>query len=791
MPPLGSTLEAALADHRSGKIDRAEIRYREMLRVDPASAETHFHLGRALHDTGRLVEAAKSYREALRRNLEHPEVYCRLAAVMLRLDAADAAIACCRRVVEMQPDHAPAYFELANLLATDEQYDEAISAYQHALDIDPTFVDALNNMAMAFVRRGKIDEAISTYHRALRLEPKNAKLNANLGHILHSQSDFEQAILCFECALTDGPADAAIQLVLGKTYHKVDRLEDAFEAYQQSCRLDPDNAMPYYLSGNVQKDLAQYEDAIESYNRALALAPDMLLAHYNLGNAFRHLGWFNEARQCFERVLTFDSDHAPTLVTLGNLLKSQDNLSEAARLYRRVLPNQPDRHVWELWTASLCPAVFADVSEIDVYRQQLAEDIVRIKQMGCRVSPAEVSTAGCPAPYNLQFHSRSNRSIKEAYAGLFGDSLSQPKPLVNTGKPKIGFVVTDGHEGVFLRFLRGVIERMDRRRFDITVACSRNGTQRIRQRMNCDAVDVVVISHQFDRAVETLRSQKLDVLYHWEVGSDVINYFLPFAGLAAVQCTSAGLPETTGIAQMDYFLSSDLAEADDADSHYTETLIRAPSQLSYQRRLTLPSASKSREDFGFSSRDHLYVCAQKIEKFHPDFDALLAEILRRDKRGKVVIPRDSGGHKARKLEQRFASTMPDVLERIAFLPRLVMDDYLSLLSIADVLLDPLHYGGGLTAYDAFSLNKAVVTMPTQFVRGRYTYGFYRRMGLMSCVAGTPDEYVDIAVGMGADSARRIDFERQLYEATPLLFDDVQAVDDYENIFEQLIENSRE
>ena len=51
----------------------------------------------------------------------------------------------------------------------------------------------------------------------------------------------------------------------------------------------------------------------------------------------------------------------------------------------------------------------------------------------------------------------------------------------------------------------------------------------------------------FDHIVETIRGAEFDVLYHWEVGSDVTNYFLPFFKLAPVQCTGAGLPATSGI----------------------------------------------------------------------------------------------------------------------------------------------------------------------------------------------------------------------------------------------------
>ena len=397
---------------------------------------------------------------------------------------------------------------------------------------------------------------------------------------------------------------------------------------------------------------------------------------------------------------------------------------------------------------------------------------------------------GCPAPYNLQFHGRDDRPLKEAYGRVFRKCFTHFDPPVNRGRPRIGFVVTSGHEGVFLRFMKGVLERIDRSRFDMVLVGTQQTQDRIIPKFNADVITPVVIPHRFDRVIEIVRQACFDVLYYWEVGSDIINYFLPFVRLAAVQCTSGGLPVTSGIPGLDYFLTNDLAEIDAADAHYSERLIRARSHLSYQQRIRLGENPKSRSDFGISEKVHLYACAQKIQKFHPDFDALLAEILRRDPAGIVAIPQDQHGYMARQLQQRFARTMPDVADRIHWLPRLALDDYLALLAEADVLLDPPHYGGGLTAYDAFSLDRPVVTIPTEFVRGRYTGAFYRRMGVSRCMAATAAQYVEIAVRLACERDFHAEATREIRETSDILFEDRQAVADYNEIFARLIDEAR-
>src|SRR5262249_25569769 len=155
--------------------------------------------------------------------------------------------------------------------------------------------------------------------------------------------------------------------------------------------------------------------------------------------------------------------------------------------------------------------------------------------------------------------------------------------------------------------------------------------------------------------------------------------------------------------------------------------------LSFQTPAVPPPVPQPREAFGLSTQHNLYVCAQQLGKFHPDFDPILGGILERDPAGVVVVAQDRAGGAATALMRRWAAVLPDVADRIVFLPRLETNDYLSLLLAADVLLDPLHFNGVNSTYDGISMGKPIVTMPSGFHRGRYTYACYQRMEMTDCV----------------------------------------------------------
>jgi len=127
------------------------------------------------------------------------------------------------------------------------------------------------------------------------------------------------------------------------------------------------------------------------------------------------------------------------------------------------------------------------------------------------------------------------------------------------------------------------------------------------------------------------------------------------------------------------------------------------------------------------------------------------------------------------LSQRFARSMPDVCHRVTFVPRQDRQGFLQLNDICDVLLDPLHFGGGNTTYEALALGTPVVTLPSGMLRGRLAYKMYETIGLMDYVANTPQDYVCLAVQLGSDKERRRAARQSILAGNAPLFENMAGV----------------
>ena len=262
-----------------------------------------------------------------------------------------------------------------------------------------------------------------------------------------------------------------------------------------------------------------------------------------------------------------------------------------------------------------------------------------------------------------------------------------------------------------------------------------------------------------------------------------MNYFLPFARLAPVQCTGWGSTITSGVPAVDHFLSSELVETPDSGDQYTESLWR--SRTLFVNASRFPAvAPVPPSHFGLPEGHHLYVCLQNPLKLHPDVDGLFAAILAADAKGLILL----AGHGRAMQSTCCGSGSPGGFRPLrngsCSCRWQTIEDYYRLLQLADVILDPPHYGAGSSCYDLFSFNLPVVTMPGELIVGRITQACYRKMGVEDLIVHSAEEYVSKAVQVATDRDYRKYVTERIAQASDVLFNDLEAVREHERFFEE-------
>lgn len=611
---------------------------------------------------------------------------------------------------------------------------------------------------------GNLKNAAAAFQRAIELQPTHAPAWSGLGRCFQSAGQTEQAMRCFDNALVH----------------------------------DPDHLPSRFGRAVILHDLGNLPEARRAYEELLKVAPGQPVFHNNLGTILDAMQDLQGAERCYQSAIRLEARYATAWANLAGLKTRQNRIAEAREYYTRATALDPVDQVKAMLRDFLCPAFYADRNAIVTYRAEYLDVLRRWQSTPPRSSIEALWQAGICPPFNTLYHGLDERPLREAFSAMLApwfaaSSANRDAAQARTthpGQMRVGLLVSPGHEGIFLRSMQGVIERLDAR-FRIFIVCGASGKPALERTLRRDELGFVILPGTLEGMVAAVREARLDILYHWEIGTDATNYMLPHYRPAPVQCTSWGIQVTSGIAAVDYYLSSRFAEPENAQAHYTERLLLATAPLTYQFRVHAGRlAIETRRRYGWDPADHLYACIHQPGKFHPDFDHVLGGILRRDRKGKIVLTRDAGTYVSLQLQQRFRHTLADVADRIVFLPYLGSDEYLNVLAACDVTLNPLHYGGVNTTFDALSLGVPPVAMDGERQIARYAAGCLRHIGMHELVASDLSSYAEIAARLGTDDAWRSEVNARLSERSGALFENIESVREHERLFDLMVQETR-
>jgi predicted O-linked N-acetylglucosamine transferase (SPINDLY family) len=531
---------------------------------------------------------------------------------------------------------------------------------------------------------------------------------------------------------------------------------------------------PEFTTALAMQRAGRLDQAENIYRRLLREQSQATLAHSALGVLLSSQGRHAEARQHYQQVVRANPGDALTHRLLADSCSADGDVASSQQHYRAAANHQPDNWLAQMRAEIVAPLVYQSNAEIDEYRARLEQFLTQHLSGTHTFDWNELACSGCKPPLALAYQGRDDKPLKELFARVFAAKLPADLPRGGTGKPHVGFVVTTGNEGVFLRGMARVVRALDLRQLRVTVVCDSKAEGKFRREIERE-INYLPLAPRFTDTLNAVRQARFDVLYYWEIGTDCVNYFLPFFRLASVQCTSWGWPVTSGIAEVDYFLSCGLLEPAGAEQHYTERLVRLKHLPNDYALPKAPGLMIDRDGALRPGARRLYFCGQNPRKMHPDFDELLRGILQSDPHGVVALVESTKPALGAALKRRMAATLGDVYDRVTWLPRMSAGEYLGWMAVADCVLDTPHYSAGAnSSYDAFGVGAAMVTLRGEYHRGRYTAAAYAAMGITDGIADTPAEYVRYAVQLASDDDMRRHMRNQIVERRDVLFNNSHA-----------------
>ena len=290
----------------------------------------------------------------------------------------------------------------------------------------------------------------------------------------------------------------------------------------------------------------------------------------------------------------------------------------------------------------------------------------------------------------------------------------------------------------------------------------------------------ILLPKNLDRIKNVISEHKFDIIVYCEIGMSNLSYYMSFLKLAKIQCNTWGHSDTSGIDTIDYYFSSKLYELpyEEAQTHYSEKLILQSSlctayvnPMSRYNKLNF----KPKEFFGITQDTVAIFCAQSLFKLNPIFDEYIVNILKNIDNSVLVLLDNQNKAKVIKRFNNFK-----VGSKLRFFPQMDHFMYLNLMNICDFVLDVYPFGGCNSSFEAFSLGKVIITQPSIMINGRFTSGFYKKMGLEELICNSKEEYINFAIKVGNDEEYRNSLERRIYENKDKLFLDKETIQEWKD-----------
>ncbi|MBE9225195.1 tetratricopeptide repeat protein [Phormidium sp. LEGE 05292] len=737
-----------------------------------------------LHQQQQFTAAESKYREYLELNSDHTEAWLNLGILYYQTQNYPQAQEAIAKSLQLDPANSQTYYVLGYCLEQTNNITEAIAVYQDAIAIDPTLTDAYNNLGNLLLQTGKIPEAEAVFRQSIAVNPEHFGSYINLGNLLVQQNQIDSAIEVYQTALNFNPENPDILY----------NLEIAVNL-QNSPAYIRETANKLYQEGKFEEAIAKYQQFLATRTRDASVYLPISECYKSLDRTTEVIHTLQEGIRLYP---TADQLHFALITYLQTQGKTQEAVACASAASRLL----PENYTFKILSKLMLPLVYDTEDEIKYYRQNFVQGLESLIQETTLENTEDkqntLNNFTCNTTFYLGHQGLNVLDLQRQWGDLIHRIVAanypqwvQPlvmPPLKESNKIRVGYVSNYLHSYSGTLWLTGWLKNCDKEKFEIYCYYTGNDPDYVTKQFYDYSNKFHHIPGDFTAVCQQVIADRLHILVFPEIGMDSQTVTMAGLRLAPVQCTAWGHPVTSGIPTIDYFLSSQLMEPENAQAHYSENLILLPNiGVSYPKPRDIPALTKSRTDFGLSERDVLYLCCQAPFKYLPQHDYIFAEIARRVPQAKFIFLR--GELLKKRLERAFAQLNLHYEDYCLFLNIPTRPDYLMINLLSDVFLDTIGWSGGNTSLEAIACNLPIVTQPGEFMRGRHADSFLKMIGVTETIAKTDAEYIEIAVHLGLNNQWRQEVAEKIKTNHNLLFDDKVCVQALENFYAQVVQQN--
>lgn len=513
--------------------------------------------------------------------------------------------------------------------------------------------------------------------------------------------------------------------------------------------LRPDSKAGVLLLGITCVELGYYPDAIAHLSSLLSVSPDPATLHHQIGRCFAALHHYAEAFAEYQQALNYAPDHVDVLCSLGLLFTDINQVAKARDCFLQALEVKPD----DIGIINNIGRIYKRIGQADQALEWFARG-VQLQPDHPDLVSNYLNTLNYVEGVAPEFIAAQYRH-RAPQAFIPRTIWERPEPERHHGLIRLGYISADFYSHSVASFVEPILLHHDRTSFEIFCYANQTVNDETTERLRQLADGWRCIHGIPDSQVaQQIADDRIDILV--DLSGHTAGHRLGVCAYrpAPVQISWIGHPNTTGLKQIDYYLTDGQCDPPGMTDHlYSETLFRLPRVFScYLPPMDFPPVAPS--PFEIANRITLG-CFNAIAKFSHQLVVWWAEILKRVGNAVLYLKGPPLWDPIAKEEmlKRFAKQGISQERLIIHGETTTRYDHLASYARVDIALDTFPYHGTTTTCEALWMGVPVVCLAGNTHVSRVGVSFLRAVGLGELVVESAEAYIDAVVRLAADRQR--------------------------------------
>jgi predicted O-linked N-acetylglucosamine transferase (SPINDLY family) len=303
----------------------------------------------------------------------------------------------------------------------------------------------------------------------------------------------------------------------------------------------------------------------------------------------------------------------------------------------------------------------------------------------------------------------------------------------------------------------------------ILYSLSRTG-HRLEQYCQSCANSFKLLPQNLKDQVNVIRADDLDILFIATNVTAATNQIclLSLHRLARIQVTSVASVVTTGMRNVDYYISGKLTDpSSEAEHHYREQLLRLDGCahcFSYGSEENTATVTIDRKKLGISNESVIFVSVANMFKITPELSHTWAKVIASVPNSVLLLFPFGPNWSSSYPKKTFLNNISKIFSEYGLQPtRCIIldpvpvpnrDDVKEYLKLADVYLDSYPFSGTTSVIDPLEVGLPIVARQGTCFRSAMGAALLQDIGMLNLVADSEESYIQIAIALGREPELR-------------------------------------